>query len=119
MHILVIHADAGFLAPLAVALQSAGHKVTARDNAMAAWDDLNRISIGLLIIQVQFPYPQPDGLDLAAKARSVVHDVRVVFLGTARFPSHANRTDTCLMNPVSVIQVIDAVANTPAANSFP
>ena len=118
MHILVIHADPRFLAPLAVALQSVGHKVTARDNAMAAWDDLNRISINLLITQVQFPYPQPDGVDLAAKARSVVPGVNAVFLGTARFSSHANRMDTCLTNPISVAQVMDAVANTPAPNSF-
>src|SRR5579862_7135120 len=107
MHILVIHADSGFLAPLAVALQSAGHKVTARDNAMSAWDDLNRINIDLLITQVQFPYPQPDGVDLAAKARSVVPDVHAVFLGTAQSPSHVNRIDTCLTNPISVARVMD------------
>ena len=118
MHILVIHADPRFLKPLAVALQSAGHKVTARDNAMAAWDDLNRISINLLVTQVHFPYPQPDGVDLAAKARSVVPDVNAVFLGTAPFSFHANRMDTCLASPISVAQVMDAVANTSAPNSF-
>jgi len=119
MHILVIHADPGFREPLAVTLQSVGHKVTARDNAMAAWDDLNRISINFLITQVQFPYPQPDGVDLAAKARTVVPGLNAVFLGTARFSFNANRMDTCLTNPFSVAQVVDAVANTPASNSFP
>jgi PleD family two-component response regulator len=61
MHILVAHDNPRFLAPLATALRSVGHEVTACDNAMSAWDALNSASIDLLITQTQFPFPQPDG----------------------------------------------------------
>ena len=77
MHILVAHDNPRFLAPLATALRSVGHEVTACDNAMSAWDALNSASIDLLITQTQFPYPQPDGVALALKARGIEQGLRV------------------------------------------
>jgi DNA-binding NtrC family response regulator len=113
MHILVAHDDRGFLASLATTLRSVGHKVTACDNAMSAWDDLNRNSINLLVTRLQFPYPQPDGVALALKARSIEHDLRVLFIEAAEFRSHAGGLGTYLTSPVSVAQVMDAVAKAP------
>ena len=114
MHVLVAHDDPGFLAPLATALRCEGYTVTTCDNAMSAWDDLNRNNINLLITQVQFPYPQPDGIALALKARSVERDLRVVFMAAAELQSYVGDLGTCLTSPISVAQVMDAVANAPS-----
>jgi CheY-like chemotaxis protein len=46
MHILVAHDDPRFLAPLATALRSVGHEVTACDNAMSAWPSVPCVDIG-------------------------------------------------------------------------
>lgn len=114
MHVLVAHDDPRFLAPLATALRSVGHTVTACDNAMSAWDDLNRNSIQLLITQIKFPYPQPDGVDLALKARSIEGDLRVVFIAPANFRSHAAELGAYLTCPITVAQVVDVVADAAA-----
>jgi hypothetical protein len=85
--------------------------VTACDNAMSAWDDLNWTNFNLLITQFQFSYPQPDGIALALKARSTERDLRVVFMVTGEFPPYAGGLGTWLSSPVSVAQVMNAVAN--------
>jgi hypothetical protein len=81
---------------------------------MSAWDDLNRNNINLLITQIQFPYPQPDGIALALKARSIQRDLRVVFMASAELHPHPGGLGTCLMSPISVAQVMDAVVNAPS-----
>jgi CheY-like chemotaxis protein len=114
MHTLVAHDDPGFLVPLATALRCAGYTVTACDNGMSAWDDLNRSNVDLLITQIQFPYPQPDGIALAVKARSIQRDIRVVFMAGTELHPHPGELGTCLTSPVSVAQVLDAVVNAPS-----
>jgi DNA-binding response OmpR family regulator len=118
MHILVAHDNPRFLAPLATALRSVGHEVTACDNAMSAWDALNSASIDLLITQTQFPFPQPDGVALALKARGIEQDLRIVFMAAAEAAAGADAEElgTCLTSPISVAEVVAAVAH-PAPNS--
>ena len=113
MHTLVAHDDPGFLVPLATALRCAGYIVTACDNGMSAWDDLNRNNINLLITQIQFPYPQPDGIALALKARGIQRDLRVVFMASTEHHPHPGGLGMCLTSP-SVAQVMDAVVNAPS-----
>jgi hypothetical protein len=81
---------------------------------MSAWDDLNRSNVDLLITQIQFPYPQPDGIALAVKARSIQRDIRVVFMAGTELHPHPGELGTCLTSPVSVAQVLDAVVNAPS-----
>ncbi len=81
---------------------------------MSAWDDLNRNTIQLLITQIEFPYPQPDGVDLALKARRIEGDLRVVFIAPANFRSHARGLGAFLTCPITVAEVVDAVADAAA-----
>ena len=113
MRTLIVHDDRGFLVPLATALRCVGYTVTACDNGMSAWDDLNRNCVDLLITQIQFPFPQPDGIALALKARSIQRDLRVVFMASTELCPHPGELGTCLTSPFSVAQVMDAVVNAP------
>jgi DNA-binding NtrC family response regulator len=110
----VAHDDQRFLAPLATALRSVGHEVTACDNAMSAWDALNWNSIDMLITGVQFPCPQPDGVALALKARSIERDLNVMFTAAAEYRPYVAGLGTYLTSPITVAQVMNAVAKAGA-----
>jgi DNA-binding NtrC family response regulator len=80
-HIVIVEDDEALSYVLGRTFELAGYLVTVFTDANAAWDSLKEGHLAsLLLTDIHFPPPQPNGLALAAHARQRNTDLPVIFL---------------------------------------
>jgi CheY-like chemotaxis protein len=79
--VVVVEDDAGLAHAIGRMVERAGYRVSVFTNSIAAWDDLKATRRPrLLITNIGFPAQQPNGVALAAHARSHHHHMPVIFI---------------------------------------
>jgi DNA-binding NtrC family response regulator len=109
--VMVVHDDLDFVERLTTALRLAGNDAISFIDSMAALDALYAtIRLEVLVTGVRFVPGKINGVALARMARSKRHGVRVLFTALPEFEEYAEGLGKFMPMPVSVPDVVDAVA---------
>jgi DNA-binding NtrC family response regulator len=106
--VVVVEDDTAVAYAIGGIVESAGHRVSVFRSSTEAWDDLKATHRPrLLITNIGFPAQQPNGVALAAHARSYHHHLAVIFIAddkdAAQWTVSADGDDTALLiKPLAV-----------------
>jgi DNA-binding NtrC family response regulator len=109
--VVVVHDEPEFFDQLTGALSLAGYDVVAFVDPMTALDALDAsLLIEVLVTRVRFAVGKINGVALARMARSKRPGIRVLFTALPEYAEYADGLGKFMPMPVSVPNVVDAVA---------
>jgi DNA-binding NtrC family response regulator len=109
--IVIVHDDPDFVDQLTVALRLARYDAISFVDPMAALNALDASHwLEVLVTRVHFGLGKMNGVGLARMARSKRPGIRVLFTALPEFEEYAVGLGEFMPMPVSVADVVDAVA---------
>lgn len=122
VHIMLVEDDEATLYVTSGLLENAGHVVEGFANADTAYAALAEASPrpDVLVLDYHFPAGQPDGAAIAARARDLYRDTRIIFItGDPMAAVSLGRTYLVLPKPVNTGRLLAAIRAAPTGIGAP